>query len=110
VTPAVVGTASEFTKWAVTDQGSAHKAENVMGYNHNDRFYKKLTPHQRALMCAERERNRARRALDRAAERRALSGEAGKKAEAAYAKAFASWSAAGRRIANLHRNNRIAAE
>jgi hypothetical protein len=81
-----------------------------MSLNHSGCFYKELTPDQRAPAKEERVRNRARRALDRAAERRALSGEAGKKAEVAYAKAFAAWPAAGKRIANLHRNNRIAAE
>jgi hypothetical protein len=37
--------------------------------------------------------------LDRAAQRRALPGEAGKKAEAAYQRAFGCWAAAGKRIA-----------
>jgi hypothetical protein len=81
-----------------------------MSLNHNGRYYKELTPHQRALAREERVRNRARKALDRAAERRALTGEAGRKAEAAYAKAFAAWALSGRRVANLQRNNRIAAE
>jgi hypothetical protein len=78
-----------------------------MSLNHNGRFYNELTPHQRALAKEERVRNRACKALDRAAERRALSGEAGRKAEAAYAKAFAAWAVSGKRIANLHRHNTV---